>query len=327
MNHPSRLKIAIFGVGAMGALFAGKLDPLAGVTLFGNWPAQIEAIRRAGLVITHPDGRQTRHFLHITDNLNTMPPADVALILVKSHQTARAARQAANILQPGGLAVTLQNGLGNLQKLAEAVGPDRAALGITAQGATVLSPGHLRHAGNGPTHLALLPGKEAHLERLAGLLNKAGLPATLVNRADSLVWGKLAVNAAINPLTALLELPNGALSEDATLRRIMSAAANEVACVAKAQGIRLPFDDAACRAIEVSRATASNRSSMLQDISRGAPTEIEAICGAVVRYGRRLGVPTPVNKLLLQLVKDKEAGRPVADIRRIPVENVELSIC
>jgi 2-dehydropantoate 2-reductase len=302
----SPLNIAIFGIGAMGTLFGSKLDPLANVTLFGNWAEQIKTLQRDGLTVTHPDGSRSHHFLQVTNDLNTMPAADIALILVKSHQTARAARQAANILRPDGLAITLQNGLGNLETLAEAVGQERAGLGITAQGATVLAPGQLHHAGNGPTHLALLSGKEKQLARVADLFNVAGLQTTLVDNADSLVWGKLAINAGINPLTALLGIPNGALNEDETLQQVMSAAANEVARVAAAKGIKLPFADATDRLSEVCRATADNRSSMLQDVSRAAPTEIDAISGAVVRFGQRLGVPTPVNELLLDMIKKKE---------------------
>jgi 2-dehydropantoate 2-reductase len=302
------LNIAIFGVGAMGCLFGSRLaETKAEVTLIGNWAEQLEAIHRDGLTITYPDGRQTRHTLSITSHLAEVPPADIALILVKSYQTERAARQAAQILKPGGLAVTLQNGLGNLEKLVEAVGPERAGLGITAQGATVLGPGQLYYAGPGPTHLAKIPGQTQRLEQLAALFNTAGLETSLVDNADSLLWGKLAINAGINPLTALLEVPNGALAENERWQRVMAAAASEVALVAAAQGIYLPYDDVARRTLEVSKATAGNRSSMLQDVSRAAPTEIEAISGAVVHFGQRLGIPTPVNELLLRWVKAKEA--------------------
>jgi 2-dehydropantoate 2-reductase len=316
MTKNLTMNMAIFGVGALGSLFGSRLSPLVNVTLFGNWLEQIDALRRDGLRVTQPDGSQTHHVLRATNDLNEMPPADIALILVKSYQTARAARQAANTLKPAGLAITLQNGLGNQAKLAEAVGPDRAAIGITAQGATILGPGQLHHAGNGPTYLALLPDREKQLEQVAELFNAAGLHTTLVDNADSLVWGKLAINAGINPLTALLEVPNGALNEDETLQQIMSAAANEVAAVAAAQGIELPYSDAAKRTVEVADATANNRSSMLQDIERGASTEIEAISGAVVRHGRRLGVPTPVNEFLWQMVNDKEVGHLTQDISR-----------
>lgn len=304
----TRLNLTIFGVGAMGTLFGSRLHNLANVTLFGHWPQQLAALQQQGLTVTQPDGRQTHHQLNVIEELHRLPPTDIALILVKSHQTSRAAQQAAAVLRPDGLAVTLQNGLGNLEILAEAVGLQRAALGITAQGATVTAPGQLRHAGAGPTYLAGTAAQQPQLLQLAELFNRAGLETSLAENSDSLVWGKLAINAGINPLTALLGIPNGALVEDDSLRRVMAAAATEVARVAAAQGINLPYVDAAQRTADVSRATAANRSSMLQDISRHAPTEIDAISGAVVRLGQKLGVPTPVNQLLLNLIKSKEQG-------------------
>jgi len=317
MTHPRRLNITIFGIGAMGTLFGSKLNNIANISLFGHWPEQIEAIRRYGLILTHPDGSTDTHRLRITNKLETIPAADIALILVKSHQTGDAARQAAKILKPDGLAVTLQNGLGNLETLAGAVGRRRAALGITAQGATVLGPGQIRHAGNGPTHLASSPGKEKQLQQLVDLFNAAGLETTLTANADSLVWGKLAINAGINPLTALLEIPNGKLGQDSNLRQMMFAAATEVARVAAAQGISLPFADAALRTLEVSQSTAGNKSSMFQDVSRAALTEIEAISGEVVRYGQRLGVPTPVNEWLLQMIQTKEKQNRLRNVSSV----------
>jgi 2-dehydropantoate 2-reductase len=290
----------------MGSLFGSRLSRLAHITLIGNWADQIETVRRDGLTITYPDGSLTHHPLRITNRLTEVPPADLALILVKSHQTARAAHQAAQILKPNGLAITLQNGLGNLEILAQEVGSQRAGLGITAQGATMLAPGRLYHAGQGPTHLAQISGQEKRLAEIAALFNAAGLETTLVDNPDSLVWGKLAINAGINPLTALLGVPNGELTKNENWRDLMAAAATEVAHVAAAQGLKLPFADVASRTAEVSQATASNRSSMLQDVSRHAPTEIDAISGAVVNFGRRLGIPTPVNEFLLRMVKAKE---------------------
>lgn len=326
MKEEKRLNIAVFGVGAMGTLFGSRLSAVANVTLFGNWPAQIKTLQQHGLIVTHPDGRKSQYHLNVTNNLNQMPCADVALILVKSHQTARAARQAANILSPDGIAITLQNGLGNLEKLIETVGAGRAALGITAQGATMLAPGHLRHAGEGPTYLAALPGREEQLAAVMELFKAVRLETSLVDNADGLVWGKLAINAGINPLTALFEVPNGRLAEDEKLRAVMVMAANEVAAVAAAQEIDLPFEVGE-RIIEVAQATAQNRSSMLQDMSRGATTEIEAISGAIVRAGEQFGVPTPVNEILLKAVKDKEAGRLTLaqlNVERLIIERLNV---
>jgi 2-dehydropantoate 2-reductase len=120
---------------------------------------------------------------------------------------------------------------------------------------------------------------------------------------NSLIWGKLVVNAAINPLTALLGVPNGKLLHLHAARILMTNTAHEVAAVAAAMGMHLPFEDPVAQVEEVARKTATNRSSMLQDIQRDAPTEIDAICGAIIKTGIELGVPTPVNDTLYHLVK------------------------
>jgi 2-dehydropantoate 2-reductase len=164
----------------------------------------------------------------------------------------------------------------------------------------------LRYGGIGPTYLATHPAIDAHVHRVASLFEQAGLETEVVKDVSSLVWGKLAVNAAINPLTALLRVPNGRLLESEWTRAIMSQAACEVAAVATAQRITLPFADAAEQAEQVARRTATNRSSMLQDVLRRVETEIEAICGAVVRRGETQGVGTPVNRMLYGLVKALE---------------------
>jgi 2-dehydropantoate 2-reductase len=120
---------------------------------------------------------------------------------------------------------------------------------------------------------------------------------------ESLVWGKLVASASINPLTALLQIPNGELLQRPAAAALLDAAAREVAAVAKARGTRLPFEDAGAYAAEVARNSAGNSSSMLQDVRRGSETEIDAINGAVAGEAVRLGVAAPVNRTLWQLVR------------------------
>jgi 2-dehydropantoate 2-reductase len=124
-----------------------------------------------------------------------------------------------------------------------------------------------------------------------------------VGDLQGLIWGKLAINAGINPLTALLQVINGELLERPDAKHLMARAAKEVAAVAVAKGIKLSPQDAETQILEVAWRTAKNRSSMYQDVLRGAPTEIDVICGAVVREGRRLRIPTPVNEILWRLVR------------------------
>jgi 2-dehydropantoate 2-reductase len=302
------MKIAILGIGAMGCLFAALLEPVADPILVGSWPEQIAAIRNRGLRLVGPDGRESDHRIAVTNDYQDVGQASLALVLVKSRQTGRAAEAAAKILLPDGLAVTLQNGLNNLSRLETAVGVERTALGVTSEGATLLAPGLVRHAGRGKTYLAhgaFVPGR---VRPAYELFRAAGLETYLVENADDILWAKLAVNAAINPLTALLRVPNGLLAENEQTRELMRQIAAEVAAVAQAQGIKLPAREAGERAIEVAEATAANHSSMLQDILRGVPTEIGAICGAVVESGERLNIATPLNGRLLELVQGAETG-------------------
>ncbi len=307
------MRIAILGIGALGCLLGAHLSPAADVVLIGHWPEQLAALRRDGLRLEHANGASSHHALAVTNDPAEVGRADVALVAVKSRQTPAAAQTAAQLLGRDDLALTLQNGLNNRAALRAVLGAARVALGVTAQGATTLAPGVVRHAGHGPTYLgrdASLGQPQGHrVAEVAALFQDAGLEAHLVENTDGLVWGKLAVNAAINPLTALLRVPNGFLLQHDELLDIMRGAAAEVAAVAAAQGIALP-DDPGQRAIAVAQATAANRSSMLQDVERGAPTEIDAICGAVVRAGRAAGLATPINARLCRLVAQIEEGRP-----------------
>jgi len=306
------MRIAIIGIGAMGCLFGARLAPLADVVMVGTWPEGLAALRERGITLADAQGERTIPVQ--VAGAAALPPCDLALILVKSYQTARAARQAAEWLAPQGLALTLQNGLGNDEVLAASLGAARVALGVTAQGAMLLGPGRVYHAGAGPTHLGVTPLTRERLEEVGALFRQAGLETHLTENITGLVWGKLVVNSAINPLTALLRVPNGALLENESARALMEAVAWETARVAQAQGIRLPFDDPAERVREVAARTACNRSSMLQDVLRGTPTEIEAINGAVVRAGQRLGVPTPINATLWRLVCALETTHPLPQI-------------
>lgn len=303
------MRIAIIGIGAMGCLFGARLAPLADVVMVGTWPEGLAALRERGIILADAQGEWVVP-VQVADEA-ILPSCDLALVLVKSYQTARAAHQAAELLASQGLALTLQNGLGNDEVLAASLGASRVALGVTAQGAMLLGPGRVYHAGTGPTYLGVTPATRERLEEVGALFRQAGFETHLTENIAGLVWGKLVINSAINPLTALLRVPNGALLESESARALMEAVAWETARVARAQGVRLPFDDPAERVREVAAHTARNRSSMLQDVLRGAPTEIEAINGAVVRTGQRLGVPTPINATLWRLVCALEAIRPL----------------
>ena len=316
--------ILIIGTGSLASLFAARLSRAGTrVTMLGTWQAGLQNLNENGVRLVDEDGREWKYPVVATDHPADCRPARFALVLVKSWQTARAAQQLAVCLAPDGLALTLQNGLGNHEILSAALGTDRVASGTTTTGAALLGPGLVRPGGEG----AISVEADPRLPPLIGLLERAGFSIAAVSDLKTLVWGKLAINAAINPLTALLRVPNGELLARPTARDLMGKAAREVAAVAATQGIILPYPDPAAAAEDVAARTATNRSSMLQDVRRGAPTEIDAICGAVVEAGAAAGLQTPINQALWQLVKalrqpenGRDPGTPLPVSRTLEAE-------
>lgn len=295
MNH-----ILIVGTGALATLFAARLAQAGNqITMLGMWKEGLEALRNDGARLVDASGNEHRFEVQAIDDPQECRGIKHALVLVKAWQTERVAAQLAECLAEDGLAITLQNGLGNRETLARSLGLGRVALGATTTGATLLGPGLVRAGGEGTISIE----RNQALAPIEAALKSAKFNVNVVNDAQSLVWGKLVINAAINPLTALLRVPNGTLLERPSAREMMRTLASEVARVAEAEKIRLPFSDPAAAAEEVALKTAANHSSMLQDILRGAPTEIDAICGAVVQVAQKHRIDTFANWACWKLVK------------------------
>jgi 2-dehydropantoate 2-reductase len=292
--------ILIVGTGALATLFAARLAQAGTqITMLGTWKAGLNALRKDGARLVDADGIEHQFEVQATDNPRDCGGINHALVLVKAWQTEYVAGQLKECLANHGLAVTLQNGLGNRELLAESLGSRRVALGTTTTGATLLGPGLVRVGGEGIISIERHPA----LGPLEDALKSAKFNMQVVDDAQSLIWGKLVVNTAINPLTALLRVPNGKLLESPSAREMMGALAAETAQVAEAEKIHLPFSDPIAAAEEVARKTAANHSSMLQDILRGAPTEIDAICGAVVKTAQKHNIDAPANWACWKLVK------------------------
>ena len=292
--------ILITGTGAMASLFAAQLASAGNeVVILGTWREAIDQINHSGLLLEQQgETKQVRSVWATSD------PADVqgvrlALVLGKAWQTQRIAGQLAQSLAPDGLALSLQNGLGNREILAASLGMERVGVGVTTLGATLLGPGRVRFAGQGSVMLE----DDLNLAPFSARLRRSGFFVETTPDLASLQWGKLVINAAINPLTALLGVANGELLAHSQVRHMLEKLAREAAQVAGLQGIRLPYPDPVSAVEAVAERTAQNFSSMLQDVRRGAPTEVDQISGAVVRFGERFGVPTPLNRLVWQLVK------------------------
>lgn len=292
--------ILIVGTGALATLFAARLTQAGHrVTMLGTWKEGIDALRKNGARLIDVSGNEHQFEVRATADPREYSGAKHALVLVKAWQTERAAGQLKESLADNGLAVTLQNGLGNYEMLTRSLGLNRVALGSSTTGATLLGPGLVKAGGEGIISIERNPA----LGPIEAALRSANFNVHIVEDAQSLVWGKLVINAAINPLTALLRVTNGELLNRPSAREMMGVLACEAAQVAKAEKIDLPFSDPVAAAEDVARKTAANRSSMLQDVFRNAPTEIDAICGVVAKVGQKHGINTPANWVCWNLIK------------------------
>ena len=292
--------ILLVGTGALATLFAARLSEAGHeVSMLGTWKDGLHALQKDGARIIDTNGNEKSFSVHATDNPNEVKDSKYALVLVKAWQTERAARQLKDSLADDGLAITLQNGIGNKETLQSALGVDRVSLGITTTGATLLAPGLVKVGGEGVISLE----QNQAAVKLEAVLRSSNFNVQMVDDAESLVWGKLVINAAINPLTALLQVSNGELLSHPKARKMMGALAEETAEVAEAEHVHLPFNNPVDAAEDVARKTAKNKSSMFQDVLRGAPTEIDAICGAIMKRGQKHGIKTPYNKACWTMVR------------------------
>lgn len=306
------MKVAIIGPGALGCLLAAKFS-LAGeeVWLVDYRPERAQLLARQGLILQAPRGTATK--VKVNAGLaGEVGPADLTILTVKAHQTGAAVQDLPLLLSSGGLALTLQNGLGNLEEMARVAGPARLLGGASILGATRLREGEVLLAGLGPTYVGQPPGSlvsPAEVEKVVGLFRRAGLPCEARGDIEAVLWEKFLVNVGINPLTALLKIKNGDLPRIPPAWGLAVSAATEALAVARASGIELSVDPEA-RLREVCTATAANRSSMLQDVLAGRRTEIEALNAQVTTRGESHVIPTPVNHFLTQLIQAlEEAGK------------------
>lgn len=299
-------RFLVFGAGATGSVFAARLASQYEVAVTARG-ARLDAIRRDGLRVTGATEAAVRlPAVTSPDELPDLRP-DFALVTVKSSDTAAAAA-ALDRLPNEPVRVSLQNGLGNEEILADSGHPVLGA--VTNNGATLREDGEVFHAGLGEVILGAFSPEtstEAAL-RLAACFSAVGFPARETEDIRRPLWEKVILNAAVNPVTALLGLRTGELLTDPGRRQVVSRVAAEACRVAESEGVPCEPSEVEATIRRVAAATPENRSSMLQDLERGRPTEIEAINGVIAARGRAAGVPTPWNDLMLRLVRRREAA-------------------
>jgi 2-dehydropantoate 2-reductase len=297
------MKTAIIGPGAMGSLF-GSLLTRAGkeVWLVGNRQEQIDRICSIGLTLEEK-GTAEIVPMNATPDVTTVGKADLVIFFVKTYDIEEAVSDSLVLEKEDTIFLTLQNGLGNEEAICDKVNPKKVMLGITGHGATLLDPGHIRHAGWGKTFIGELNHRVTDRAlRIAQMFCEAGIETEVSSNIHDQVWGKLLVNVGINALTALTGFRNGQLLDYPETVRLMQELVSEAAEIARRKGTRVEGDPIE-KVKKAAEATRENRSSMGQDFDHKRKTEIDAINGAVVMEAQLLGIPVPFNQAVTDLVK------------------------
>lgn len=303
--------LVIAGAGAMGSLFGGLLAE-AGlrVTLFARNAEHVAAIRERGLRIVGEGGERLVP-LGAATAIADIAPADIALVQCKASATRAVAESIAPLMARGSIAVSFQNGLGNEEIMAEALGREAVLGGLTSLGATLEAPGVVRNYAALPTAVGeLAGGLSPRASALAALMSAHGIPTTASGAILAEKWRKLMLNVAMSATSGLTGLTIGEVAGLPALSAVARRAMDEAAAVAEACGVALPpqtryaiFDGI------VGSGAARNKTSMRRDIEAGRPSEVEAIYLSVIERGQANGIATPTLEALAALVLGVEAAR------------------
>jgi 2-dehydropantoate 2-reductase len=311
------VRVIVFGGGAIGSLFSAFLVRSNHSVLLVARPATVAAIREYGLRV---EGRTELTFpVDAEVALPTGTKASLVLLTVKSGDVREAALSIARAFPTPLPVVALQNGLGVGELLREGLreggwknSVEWIVRGLNSYGATLLGPGRVRHAGDGEV---VLPAHTIRPEvgaLVARVLTESDVQVRRVDDMARELWRKALVNAAVNPVTADHGVPNGALLHE-PLRGQAERLLREAQAAASADGYAFTDEEADLELWRVVRATAENRSSMLQDLDRGRTTEVDAISGAILASGLAHGLDLPDTRRALDRIHRREAERRAAD--------------
>ena len=297
MNETAKLgPITVMGAGAVGCYYGGMLARAGhDVTLIAR-AQHVEAVQRSGLRM------ETKAFdayvpMHASAEASGARGAKLVLFSVKSTDTERAGAALAPYVEPGAVVLSLQNGVDNAERLAAALGRE-VVPAVVYVAVEMAGPGHVRHHGRSE----LLIGRSPASARIAAAFGAAGVPVEVSGNVIGALWAKLVVNCAYNALSAITQLPYGRMVQGEGVPAVMRDVVDECLAVARAAGVEVPRD--LLQAVpRIAETMPGQFSSTAQDLARGKPTEIEHLNGFVVRKGEAHGVPTPVNRTLLALVK------------------------
>lgn len=301
------MKIVIVGPGAVGLLFVSFLSrSKEDIWVLDKNSERCQRLKKSGIKISGLNSFKVSN-INFTCDVKDVKDAQFWLICTKSYHTKDVIKNISGVVSDKAGIVSLQNGIGNMELLCEAFDPKRVLVAVTNMAALLEAQDSVRHTGEGETVIgAVDAGIGVELKDLRGVFQKSAIPVKISKDIKSFLWSKLIINIGINALSAVTRLKNGSLVQFEGSRKIFTDAITEAVKVAKRKKIKLIYDDMQVKAESVCQATSENTSSMLEDILRKRKTEIDFINGVIVRQGKSLGVKTPANFFLFNLIKTIE---------------------
>jgi 2-dehydropantoate 2-reductase len=304
------MKVAVVGAGAMGSIFGVRFqNGGADTVLVDVAQPLVEEINSRGVTVVRGEEETTAR-VPATSDPASVGVADLVVFFVKCYHTASAAEAARPMVGPDTVVASLQNGWGNGEVLASVYDPGQVVVGVTYNSGTVLGLGKVAHPGVGPTYMGPYADKAPDgAERLAAALSQGDLEAHVTTEIRPEIWKKLILNAATLPTAALTGMNAGALTAHGSMHDLVSVTAREAVAVARALGYEIDEQERVDYIHTLLERAGPSKASMLQDFEAGRQTEIDVINGAVVSAAAETGVPVPLNRAFVALVKGWESTR------------------
>ena len=297
------MKIVIIGAGAMGCLYGAYLSEKNEVTMLDVYEPQVDAINKNGITIVEPDGTERQYKKVCAMKSGTCESvADLVVVFVKSIYSENALEENKALFGPDTVVMTLQNGAGNDRKIAKYVSRENIVIGTSKHNSINLGGGKISHTGAGITTIGSNLGRIEALSKIEEVLSQSGFETEVSDDIQRIIWSKLFVNLSINTFTAITRAPIGFMIENQYAWDFAEKMICEAVDVAEADGTHFSYMEVLNMVHHVCENLEKGYSSMYQDVTRGIPTEIDAINGAIVQQAKLYNVPAPYNTLIVDLI-------------------------
>lgn len=300
------MKIAVLGAGAMGSIYGGHLSINNDVYMIDKKQELVDKINSEGLMLFENDMDVVYRPTALISS-EGLGEVDLVILFTKSLYSRDALKENNSIIGENTYVMTLQNGAGHEDIISEFVSMERIIIGTTEDNGAILGNGYVRRGGKGKTNIGMLTeDKNNMLETVKACFDKCEFDTHIYSNIQQLIWDKLFTNVSLSALTGVLQVPMGYVASDKYTWEMAVTLIKEAMGVAEAMGLSFDEKEMIERVKNTSLSSPEGRTSIYTDLSKGRPTEVDTISGAVVRAGEKMGVEVPSHKMIVSLVHAME---------------------